>query len=107
MGHVANLDVRLMTLLTALVGVVALVHNSAFRVMNFGGGRSRSRSRGKGAGVLIIVLLVVWIISWVVAPLVTRLIAMKVGRSREYLADAMSAQYTRNPAALVDALEKI
>jgi heat shock protein HtpX len=111
MGHVANLDVRLMTLLTALVGVVALVHNSAFRMMNFGGGgRSRSRSRdgdNKGAGILVVVLLVVWIISWVVAPLVTRLIAMKVGRSREFLADAMSAQYTRNPGALVDALEKI
>jgi len=110
MGHVANLDVRLMTLLTALVGVVALVHNSAFRVMNFGGGGGRSRSRSrdsKGAGVLIVVLLVVWIISWVIAPLVTRLVAMKVGRSREYLADAMSAQYTRNPGALMNALEKI
>ena len=113
MGHVANLDVRLMTLLTALVGVVALIHSSAFRVMNYGGGggRSRSRSRsdgdGKGAGILVVVLLVIWIISWVIAPLVTRLIAMKVGRSREFLADAMSAQYTRNPGALVDALEKI
>jgi heat shock protein HtpX len=111
MGHVANLDVRLMTLLTALVGVVALVHNSAFRMMNFGGGgRSRSRSRnggGGGAGILVIVLLVVWIISWVIAPLVTRFMAMKVGRSREFLADAMSAQYTRNPGALVSALEKI
>ena len=32
---------------------------------------------------------------------------MKVGRSREYLADAMSAQFTRNPAALADALVKI
>ncbi len=115
MGHVANLDVRLMTLLTALVGVVALIHSASFRVMNTGsgnsfGGRSRSRSRGgdnKGAGILVVVLLVVWIISWVIAPLVTRLIAMKVGRSREFLADAMSAQYTRNPGALVDALEKI
>lgn len=111
MGHVANLDVRLMTLLTALVGVVALVHNSAFRMMRFGGGgRSRSRSRNgdsKGAGILVIVLLVVWIISWVIAPLVTRFMAMKVGRSREFLADAMSAQYTRNPGALVSALEKI
>jgi len=111
MGHVANLDVRLMTLLTALVGVVALAHNSAFRMMNFGGGgRSRSRSRNgdsKGAGILVIVLLVVWIISWVIAPLVTRYMAMKVGRSREFLADAMSAQYTRNPGALVDALVKI
>jgi heat shock protein HtpX len=112
MGHVANLDVRLMTLLTALVGVVALMHNSAFRMMNFGGsgGRSRSRSRNgdsKGAGILVIVLLVVWIISWVIAPLVTRYMAMKVGRSREFLADAMRAQYTRNPGAIVDALVKI
>lgn len=111
MGHVANLDVRLMTLLTALVGVVALVHEAAFRWMRFGGGgrRSRSRSGGdnKGAGVLVIVLLVVWIISWLIAPLVTRYMAMKVGRSREFLADAMSAQFTRNPAALADALVKI
>jgi len=115
MGHVANLDVRLMTLLTALIGVVALVHNAAFRSMSFGGGpriggRSRSRSSGgdsKGAGILVIVLLVVWIISWIIAPLVTRYMAMKVGRSREFLADAMSAQFTRNPGALASALEKI
>ena len=32
---------------------------------------------------------------------------MKVGRSREFLADAMSAQFTRNPGALASALEKI
>ncbi len=122
MGHIANLDVRLMTLLTALVGVVALIHSATFRVMRFGtngpriGGRSRSRGGGgggggdsdsKGAGVLVIVLLVIWIISWVIAPLVTRYMAMKVGRSREFLADAMSAQYTRNPGALADALVKI
>jgi heat shock protein HtpX len=114
MGHVANLDVRLMTLLTALVGVVALVHNAAFRWMRFGGSGPRigGRSRGRGgdnkaAGVLVIVLLVVWIISWVIAPLVTRLMVMRVGRSREFLADAMSAQFTRNPAALADALMKI
>lgn len=114
MGHVANLDVRLMTLLTALIGVVALVHNAAFMWMRFGGSGprigGRSRSRGgdsKGAGILVLVLLVVWIISWVIAPLVTRYMAMKVGRSREFLADAMSAQFTRNPAALANALEKI
>jgi heat shock protein HtpX len=109
MGHVANYDVRLMTLLTALVGMVAVMHNSAFRVMRFGGGgrrSSRSRKDG-GAGILVIVLLVAWVISWLIAPLVTRYMAMKVGRSREFLADAMSAQFTRNPGALAEALEKI
>jgi heat shock protein HtpX len=109
MGHIANLDVRLMTLLTALVGIVALVHNNAFRVMRFGGSgrrRSRSNSKGGGMGILVIVLLVVWIVSWLIAPLVTRYMAMKVGRSREFLADTMSAQFTRNPGALAQALEK-
>jgi len=80
--------------------------------MRFGGsgGRSRSRSSkgGGGAmGILIVILLVVWIISWIIAPLVTRYMAMKVGRSREFLADTMSAQFTRNPGALAQALEKI
>ncbi len=117
MGHVANLDVRLMTLLTALVGLVAFVHGAAFRVMRFGGGSggggggrsssSRSKSGGGAGGILVIVLLVVWVISWLIAPLVTRFVVMKVGRSREFLADAMSAQYTRNPGALADALQKI
>ncbi|MEJ7759035.1 MAG: M48 family metalloprotease [Gemmatimonadaceae bacterium] len=114
MGHIVNFDVRLMTLLTSLVGAVALVHNVASNTMRFGGGggggRSKSRGGGgdsKGAGPLVIVLLVVWVISWLVAPLVTRYMVMKVGRSREFLADAMSAQFTRNPAALADALVKI
>lgn len=112
MGHIANLDVRLMTLLTALVGLVALVHGAAFRVMRpgWGGGRSSSdRSRGGGGagGILILGLIIIWVVSWLIAPLVTRFVVMKVGRSREFLADAMSAQYTRNPAALADALEKI
>lgn len=113
MGHVANYDVRLMTLLTALVGVVALIHNAAFRWMRFGGsgprlgGRSRGGRDKGGAGILIIVLLVIWVLSWIIAPLVTRYMAMKVGRSREFLADTMSAQFTRNPGALADALDKI
>ena len=55
----------------------------------------------------MVVLLVLWVISWLIAPLVTRLMVMKVGRSREFLADAMSAQYTRNPGALAEALVKI
>ena len=108
MGHIANYDVRLMTLLTALVGMVAVIHNMGFRMGRIGGGRSRSRSSKGGAeGIIVIVLLVLWVISWLIAPIVTRLMVMKVGRSREFLADAMSAQYTRNPGALAEALVKI
>lgn len=109
MGHIVNLDVRLMTLLTALVGAVAILHDGGFRMMRFGGGgrRSRSSSDKGGGGILVAVLLVLWIVSWLIAPLVTRYMVMKVGRSREFLADAMSAQFTRNPGALASALAKL
>lgn len=115
LGHVKNLDVRLMTLLAALVGAVALVGDAMARVMR-GGGRVRVRSMGggggsrggrKGGNPVLVVVLVLWIVSWLLAPLVTRLLALGVSRRREYLADAMAAQFTRNPAALASALQKI
>ena len=115
LGHVKNLDVRLMTLLAALVGAVALVGDFMHRFFR-GGGRIRggsfssgSRNGGgkKGGNPLVIVVLVLWILSWLLAPLVTRLLALGVSRKREYLADAMGAQFTRNPGALASALEKI
>lgn len=107
MGHVKNLDVRLMTTLAALVGVVALISNGAWRFMPWGSsGRDRDEEGGSN-NALVAVLFVVWIISWMLAPLVTRLLALAVSRDREYLADASGAQFTRNPAALASALEKI
>lgn len=114
LGHVKNLDVRLMTLLAALVGAVALVGDFMGRMMRSGGrvragslGGGRSRGGKKGGNPLLIVVLVLWILSWLLAPLVTRLLALGVSRKREYLADAMSAQFTRNPGALASALHKI
>jgi heat shock protein HtpX len=41
------------------------------------------------------------------APIITQLLAVGVSRKREFLADAMSAQFTRNPLALASALQKI
>ncbi|MBK5188732.1 MAG: M48 family metallopeptidase [Gemmatimonadaceae bacterium] len=111
MGHIKNLDVRLMTLLAALVGAVTLIADGAGRVMfngGFGRGRRSSSDRDSGgSNPLVILLFVVWIISWILAPFITRLLAMGVNRKREYLADAMSAQFTRNPLALASALTKI
>jgi heat shock protein HtpX len=116
LGHVKNLDVRLMTTLAALVGAVLLIQDGVWRVLrggarlggirSGGGGGGRGGKKG-GAGPLLVVLLVVWIISWLLAPLVTRVLALAVSRKREYLADAMAAQFTRNPLALAAALERI
>ncbi len=117
LGHVKNLDVRLMTTLAALVGAVALMHDGATRVLRGGGrmggggggGSGGSGGGGKkgGGGALLLVLLVVWIVSWLLAPIITQMLALAVSRKREYLADAMSAQFTRNPLALASALQKI
>ncbi len=112
MGHVKNLDVRLMTFLAALVGAVALMSDGVGRMLRGGarfGALTGGRSRGKrdNLGPLVVVLIAVWLLSWLIAPFVTRLLALGVSRKREFLADAMSAQFTRNPLALASALEKI
>lgn len=114
LGHVKNLDVQLMTLLAGIVGAIALISDGLGRVlrggsrMRLGGGSSRGGGKkGGGLGAVVLVVLVLWLISWLLAPLVTRLLALGVSRKREYLADAMSAQFTRNPLALARALEKI
>lgn len=108
LGHIKNYDVRLMTTLAALVGVVLLIRDGTGRFF-WSGRSSGSRSRGKGGdlGALVVVLLVIWVLSWILAPIITQMLAMAVSRKREYLADAMSAQFTRNPMALAGALQKI
>jgi heat shock protein HtpX len=110
MGHIKNFDVRLMTTLAALVGAVLLIQDGVWRVLRggprLGGGGGRGGKKDN-AGPLIALLLVVWVISWLLAPLITQLLAVSVSRKREYLADAMGAQFTRNPLALASALEKI
>jgi heat shock protein HtpX len=110
MAHVQNFDTRLMTLLAAMVGAIALMSDGFGRIMRggvrVGGGRS-SRGGGKGGNPLGLVIMVLWIITLILAPVVSRLLAMAVSRKREYLADATGAQFTRNPMALASALEKL
>ncbi len=110
LAHVKNYDVKLMTLLAALVGVLALISQGTGRFLGRGGARvPRGRFSGgrKGGGALILVLLAIWLISVLLAPIISRLLALAVSRKREFLADASSAQFTRNPAALAQALRKI
>jgi heat shock protein HtpX len=106
MAHVKNYDVRLMTVVAALVGSVLLISDWGRRGLGWGGGRRRG-GRGAGGGIFLLVLFVLWIVSLVLAPLIAQLVAMAVSREREYLADASGSELTRNPLALASALEKI
>ena len=111
MAHVRNLDVRLMTLLAGMVGAIALMSDGMGRMIGRGGramGRVRVGRGGGGKGnPLAIIILVLWLLTLVVAPVISRLLAMAVSRKREYLADATAAQLTRYPMALASALEKL
>jgi heat shock protein HtpX len=107
MGHVRNLDIRLMTVVAALMGAILLLADWSGRAMRFGGASRSSRRDKDSSGGLGVIFLVVWILAIVLAPLVGRLLATAVSRRREYLADATGAELTRHPLALANALEKI
>jgi len=110
LSHVRNLDIRLMTVIAAMVGAAALIADWSTRGLQMGmGGGSRSRSRSKegGGGAFGLIVLVIWLIAVIVAPVIGQALAMMVSRRREYLADASGAELTRNPLALASALEKI
>ena len=108
MAHVRDYDIRTMTMIAVLVGGIALLSDFFFRYSlygGFGGGRRRGGDRDAGeAG--IIIAIAVFILA-ALAPIFAQLLAMAVSREREYLADAASVEFTRNPRALLRALERI
>src|SRR5262244_1485807 len=68
-----------------------------------GGSGRRGRDGGGAAILAIVVAIAIILISWGVSTL----IRFALSRSREFLADAGSAELTKNPDALVRALRKI
>ncbi|MGH8679372.1 MAG: M48 family metallopeptidase, partial [Burkholderiales bacterium] len=111
LSHIRNLDVRLLTVIAALVGAVALLSDWTLRGMRYGafrgGRRSRDSEKGRGRGASLLVLFVLWLVAATLAPIVGQILAMAVSRRREYLADASGAELTRNPSVLADALDRI
>src|SRR5262245_46155492 len=112
MSHVRNFDTRLMTLLAGMVGAIALMSDGLGRMfrggVRVGGTRGSSGGGGKkDSSPLGIIVLVLWVFTLIIAPVISRLLQMAVSRKREYLADATAAQLTRNPGALASALEKL
>lgn len=105
MAHIRNHDIRLMTVVAALVGAVALLADWAARGLR--AGRGRGGRSGRNGSAVAPVILAVWLLAVLLAPVVARLLAMLVSRQREYLADAVGAELTRHPLALARALERI
>jgi heat shock protein HtpX len=103
LSHVGNHDIRVMLLVTVLVGTIALLSDWMLRSFAWGGGGRRGRDRSGGGGIILIIAIALAILT----PIVATLIKLAVSRQREYLADASGAMLTRYPAGLASALRKI
>lgn len=104
LAHVRNYDIRLMSIVTILVGFIALLADWMLRASFFGGGRKRENS---GGGQLAMIMMVAGLVLAILSPFIAKIIQLAVSRRREFLADASGAGMTRNPEGLARALEKI
>jgi heat shock protein HtpX len=108
--HIRNADVRILVIAVIFVGIFSFVGEMTFRSLRFGGmrGSSRrssggSRESGGGAAIAIIVALVMIGVAYALAIV----IRFALSRRREYLADAGAVELTKNPDAMITALQKI
>jgi heat shock protein HtpX len=98
--HIRNRDVRLLIISIVFVGIFAFLSEALFRSMQFG---SLGRGKKGSGGAAVIIALILALVGYLVATL----FRFALSRKREYLADAGSAELTRNPLALASALRKI
>lgn len=101
LSHVGNRDTLVMTVVSVLVGTIALLSDMFLRSLWYGG--NRDDDNGKGNAIFMVIAL----IAAILAPIVATLIQLAVSRRREYLADASGVLLTRNPSGLANALIKI
>jgi len=98
MGHVQNYDIRIGMIAFGLVSAIGLLTDISLRMFIFGDRRNNDNSPvGMIIGIIVLIL----------APIIAAIIQMAISRQREYLADATSAMTTRNPDAMISALEKL
>jgi len=103
-SHIKNYDMLLMTVVSVMVGVIALLGDWLIRASWFGGRRRSSENEGGQLGAILVVLGLIFAI---LAPIVAQLIQLAISRRRELMADAGSVEITRQPEGLISALQKL
>ncbi len=104
-SHVLNGDMRLDLRLIGLLNGILILAILGYYLLRIGA--SSGRSDRKGGGGAIVLFGVGLLVIGYVGVFFGRLIKAAVSRQREYLADASSVQFTRNPAGIAGALKKI
>ncbi len=100
MTHIKNYDIRLMSVVSVMVGLIALLGDWLTR-MSWRGGRNDDRDNSGS------IFLIVGLIFAILSPIIGRLIQLAISRRREFMADAGSVSITRQPSGLISALAKI
>ena len=95
LGHVKNRDILTSSIAATIASAITWAAQMAFF---FGGRRDDDDDGGSPIAALLMMML---------APLAAALIQMAISRTREFSADAASAEYTGNPDELVSALRKL
>lgn len=101
LSHIKNYDIRLMTIVIILVGIISLLSDWFLRISFWGGNGKDSNKNSNG------IMLIIGLILIILSPFIAQLIKLAISRKREYLADASGALLTRYPEGLARALEKI
>ena len=100
LGHVKNYDIRYITFVSVMVGMVAIISEIFLRSLFFGGG-------GDNGGKNQIIFIIIGIALAILAPIVVYMVQMSISRKREFSADASAVKFTRYPEGLIKALKKI
>ena len=97
LGHVANYDIKYMTLVVTMVGMIAIASEIFLRSLWFHNGNDNKNWIFVVAGIAMAIL----------APIFVQLVQMAISRKREFTADATAVMFTRYPQGLIGALKKI
>ncbi|MDR1601373.1 MAG: M48 family metallopeptidase [Tannerella sp.] len=102
--HIRNNDVKALIVSIVFVGIFSFLTQILLRTLL--SGRLRTRNDSKNSGGIIVVILLILLLA-AVGYFITLLMRFAISRNREYMADAGSAEMTKNPLALASALRKI
>ena len=100
LSHIRNYDMRLMSIVTILVGMVVLLSDIFLRT-------SLRGRRSKEAGQIQAIMVVAGITLALLSPLIAQIIRLAISRRREFFADASAVMITRQPSGLINALKKL
>ncbi len=108
-SHILNGDMRLNIRLISLLAGILLIAMIGYWIMRLTSSSSSSSSRKDSNNAVIAIILfgLALLVIGFVGVFFAKLIKCAVSRQREFLADASSVQFTRNPAGIGGALRKI